>query len=148
MRWATPTEERVRAIAENLRQADRTEVWLSDRLTGREAVWNSWASSDVCRCIETAAGEPVGLTGLTGNRIWMLGTGGLTATRQRRLQLCRDGRGWVEHCLDVAGMAIGNDVYARNKASIRWLKSLGFQVASPRPLGPSSALFCEFWRNP
>lgn len=148
MRWTQPTEERVTYIAQHLRQEDRTEVWLSDRLTGTEAVLESWGSSELCRCIETTSGEPVGLTGLNGNRIWMLGTDGLTATRRRRLQLCKEGRGWVEHCLDAAGMAIGNDVYAKNKASIKWLKSLGFQVASPRPLGPSGALFCEFWRQP
>lgn len=148
MRWATPTEERVQYVAENLRVADRTEVWLSDRITGYEAVLESWAASDLCRCIETEHGLPCALTGLTTNRIWLLATPDLTATKERRVQLCKEGRGWVEHCLLAAGMAIGNDVYAKNKRSIRWLKHLGFQVAKPRPLGPSGALFSEFWREP
>ena len=146
MRWAQSTEERVTYIAQRLREADKTEVWLSHMASPYEAVFDSWASSDVCRCIETDAGEPVGLTGLVGSRIWMLGTDELTATRRRRLQLCNEGRGWVEHCLDVAGMPIGNDVYAKNTASIRWLKHLGFTVADPRPMGHAAALFSEFWR--
>ena len=146
MRWAEPTEERAIYIAQHLRQEDRTEVWLSHRFTGTEAVMESWGQSDVVRCIETSDGEPVGLTGLVRNRIWMLGTPELTATRERRLQLCKEGGGWVEHCLSVAGMAIGNDVYAKNHQSIRWLKHLGFSVATPRPLGHSGELFCEFWR--
>ncbi len=147
MKWAEPVSHRVYEIGRNLREADRKEVWLSHRMTGLDAVLTSWQQSDLCRCIETDAGEPVGITGLVKNRIWMLGTDNLVATRERRLQLCKEGRQWVDHCLSVAGMAIGNDVYAKNTASIRWLKHLGFNVASPRPLGDSAALFCEFWRS-
>jgi len=146
MRWAEATEERVLRVGMNLREEDKTEVWLSHQATPMEAVMDSWAESDICRCIETDDGVPVGLTGLNGSRIWLLGTAELTATKTRRLQLCKEGRGWVEHCLRVAGMAIGNDVYSKNKASIRWLKHLGFSVAQPRPIGHSAALFCEFWR--
>lgn len=147
MKWAFPTEQRIFEIGTNLRKADRDEVWLSHRQEGLDAVIESWRLSSLCRCIVTDEGEPVGVTGLVRNRIWLLGTDNLVATRERRVQLCKEGRGWVEHCLQVAGMAIGNDVYAKNRASIRWLKHLGFSVASPRPLGESAALFCEFWRS-
>ena len=147
MRWAEPTLERALRIARGLRDEDKTEVWLSHRVTPEEAVTQSLSVADLCRCIETADGVPVGLTGLNGNRIWMLGTKELTATRARRLQLCKEGRDWVQHCLSAAGMAIGNDVYSKNTDSIRWLKHLGFQVAKPRPMGYSGALFCEFWRD-
>ena len=146
MRWGKPTEEKVISIARNLREADRIEVWLSHQSDPMEAVVGSWESSDICRCIEMDAGQPVGLTGLNGSRIWMLGTDELTATRRRRLQLCNEGREWVQHCLDVAGMPIGNDVYSKNTESIRWLKHLGFTVADPRPMGHAAALFSEFWR--
>ena len=147
MRWADPTPERARQIACCLREEDKTEVWLSHRMTPLEAVMESLGMASLCRCIETADGVPVGLTGLNGNRIWMLGTPELTATRTRRMHLCKDGRQWVDHCLSVAGMAIGNDVYSKNTDSIRWLKHLGFQVAKPRPMGHSGALFSEFWRD-
>ena len=146
MRWGKPTEEKVLAIGQNLREEDRTEVWLSHQVDGLEAVFDSWELSDICRCIETDDGRPVGITGLVKDRIWMLGTDELTATRRGRLQLCNEGRGWVEHCLEVAGMPIGNDVYSKNTASIRWLKHLGFTVADPRPIGHAGALFSAFWR--
>ena len=148
MRWAEATEDRAIYIASRVRAEDRTEVWLSHRATGPEAVLESWYGSDICRCIETSEGEPVGLTGVCGSRIWLLGTEGLTATRMRRLQLCIEGRKWVDHCLERVGGPIGNDVYASNRQSIRWLKHLGFQVEKPRPIGLSAALFCRFWRNP
>jgi hypothetical protein len=146
MKWAEPTIDRVFHISERLRKSDVEEVWLSHRKTAQEAVMQSWQSSQECRCIVTDAGLPVGITGLVGDRIWLLGTDDLAASKSRRLQLCKEGRGWVKHCLDVAGMPIGNDVYAKNKGSIRWLEVLGFNVSAPRPFGPSAALFCEFWR--
>jgi hypothetical protein len=146
MKWAEATQEAALHIAMNLREEDRTEVWLSHGLTPTEAVMESWSDADLCRCIASMDDEPLALTGLTGNRIWLLGTEKLTATRERRLQLCKEGGEWVETCLNRAGMAIGNDVYAKNTRSIRWLKHLGFSVASPRPMGPSAELFSEFWR--
>lgn len=148
MHWADPTEDRARFIASNLRKEDRHEVQLSHAISGAEAVLTSWASSEICRCIETSNGEPVGLTGVCGDRIWLLGTEGLTATKGRRLQLCAQGRLWVEYCLQQVGAPIGNDAFYGNRASIRWLKHLGFHVEQPRPMGPSSALFCRFWREP
>ena len=146
MKWAQTTEHHAFFIAENLGDEDKKEVWLSHRMSPLEAVMLSYTESDLCRTIVSDDGEPLALTGLVGNRIWLLGTEKLTATRQRRLQLCKEGRGWVETCLEAAGMAIGNDVYAKNTRSVRWLKHLGFNVASPRPLGESGALFSEFWR--
>lgn len=146
MKWAEATEEAALHIALNLREEDKTEVWLSNALTPVEAVMGSWSEGDLVRCIAAADGEPLALTGLTGNRIWLLGTEKLTASRERRLQLCKEGGEWVETCLQRAGMAIGNDVYAKNTLSIRWLKHLGFSVAPPRPMGPSAELFSEFWR--
>lgn len=148
MRWADPTEERAYYIANHLRAEDELEVWLSDRVHGPEAVLESWAGSDLCRAIETEDGIPCGLTGVTGDRIWLLGTADLTATRTRRMQLCIEGREWVQHCLDRVGGPIGNLVYAKNRRSIRWLQRLGFTVEAPRPIGLSAALFCPFWRMP
>jgi len=147
MRWADPTEERAYYVAANIRREDEQEVWLSHRMPGPDAVLESWASSDICRCIETSDGVPVGLTGVVGDRIWLLGTDELTATRSRRLQLCIEGRGWVEHCLEMVGGPIGNDVYASNRRSIRWLEHLGFHVDPPSPIGMSGALFSRFWRE-
>ena len=148
MKWAVPTLNGVIHIGNNLRKEDRMEVLLSDNLPGREAVLRSWMHSDFTRMIVTEEEEPCGLTGVNGDIIWMLGTDKLTATRKGCLQLCREGRGWVEHCLKEVGRPLWNDVYAKNTQSIAWLKSLGFTVEQPRPMGDSAALFCRFWRKP
>ena len=147
MKWGEATEEKAYWVAANLRREDEQEVWLSHRMPGPDAVMESWSHSELCRCIETSEGLPVGLTGVCGDRIWLLGTEELTASKHRRLQLCIEGRRWVEHCLERVGGPIWNDVYARNHRSIRWLKHLGFQVETPRPVGMSAALFCRFWRD-
>ena len=63
MRWAEATEERALMIARDLREDDRQEVWLSHRATPTEAMLESWGQSDLCRCIVTDDGEPVGMTG-------------------------------------------------------------------------------------
>ena len=64
MKWADATEEAALHIAINLREEDRTEVWLSHGATPTEAVMWSWSESDLCRCIASDAGEPLALTGL------------------------------------------------------------------------------------
>jgi len=147
MRWAHPTDDRGCYIASNLRQEDEVEVWLSHRMGAYEAVLTSIADSDVCRCIESDDGEPLGMTGVCGDRIWLLGTSRLTATWENRWQLTICGRQWVDHCLSVVGVPIGNHVYAKNQRSIRWLRHLGFTIEHPEPFGPSGALFCPFWRE-
>lgn len=140
------TEDHALFVAGRLRADDATEVWLSHHVRGPEAVISSWMESDICACIVAEDGTPVGLTGVVGDRIWMLGTEDLTATRERRLHLCTKGRGWVKHCLDTVGMPLGNYVYAKNRRAIRWLRFLGFEVGQPQPYGPSAALFRPFWR--
>lgn len=149
MRWNDEVDQgSVIYIGHHLRKEDRQEVYLSDRVGPREAVLRSWQDCDFCRLIETDDGVPAGLTGVTENKIWMLGTPELTATKKGCLQLVREGRVWVDHCLKEVGGPLWNDVYAKNTQSIAWLKALHFQVGQPRPLGESGALFCIFWRTP
>jgi hypothetical protein len=146
MNLVESTFEAAHYVAHHLRVEDEMEVWLSHHVPGPEAVLSSWAESDLCACIETEDGVPAGVTGVVGDRIWMLGTPELTATKERRLHLCTKGRGWVQHCIDQVGMPLGNYVYAKNRPAIRWLRYLGFEVGVPQPYGPSAALFRPFWR--
>lgn len=148
VKWGEPTVEAVQRIALELRPEDVREVWASHRLTAQEAVIFSWAESRIVRAVETDDGVPVALTGVVGDRIWLLGTRELTATRRRRFQLCREGREWVEYLLKETGVVLRNDVYAKNTASVAWLKRIGFTVEPPRPLGESCELFHHFWRCP
>ena len=146
MRWIEPDVNMATEIGLNLREQDRIEVQLSHGIGGLHAVLGSYRQSRVCMAIEGDDGTPVGMTGVAGDRIWLLGTEGLTATKSHRWQLCLHGREWVEHCLEVVGCPIGNHVYAKNRQAIRWLKHLGFTVEHPEPIGPSLSLFCPFWR--
>lgn len=148
MKWIyAPEASHVLDVADNLRPQDQLEVKLSHGVSPHEAVRTSWANSRICRGIALDDGTPVGLCGVVGHRIWMLGTPQLTATRKGRWQLCVEGRKWVDSCLDEVGGPLFNQVYSKNTESIRWLKVLGFTVDKPRPFGPSSALFCDFWRS-
>lgn len=148
MKLVEPDIEAIYYVANHLRPQDDLEARLGWAMEGAAAVLTSAADSQILTVIEGDEGEPIGVAGCVENRIWMMGTEGLTATKSHRLQLCSLGRRWVNHCLKRLDMPIGNHVYAKNRRSIRWLRHLGFQVESPRPFGPSCALFCPFWRTP
>lgn len=147
MRWIQADEDVAMEIGLNIREQDEIEVRLSHGVSGLEAVLDSYIESDTCMAIEGDNGLPVGITGVCGDRIWLLGTYALTASKNHRRELCLYGREWVDYCLEQTGGPIGNHVYSKNTASIRWLKFLGFTVEHPEPHGPSAALFCPFWRE-
>tara|TARA_R100000781_G_C4081208_1_gene127809 strand:- start:3495 stop:3941 length:447 start_codon:yes stop_codon:yes gene_type:complete len=147
MKWIKATSSIASEVGENLRRQDVNEVLMSHGMTGHQAVMESFKQSSICQAIEGDDGDPVGLTGVVDNRIWLLGTDKLTATKNHRWQLCLYGREWVEHCLESVGKPIGNYVYSENKKSIRWLKHLGFIIYEPEPFGPWDSMFCPFWRS-
>ena len=148
MKWIMdPSASDAMAIADNLRPADATEVMLSHGMNPFLAVKTSFCESSICRGIASDEGDPVGLCGVVGHRIWMLGTPELTATRRGRWQLIVEGRKWVDSCIEEVGGPLFNQVYSKNTESIRWLKMLGFTVDIPKPIGDSGALFCDFWRD-
>jgi hypothetical protein len=155
MRWGIASEDVVDFIAHNLRDQDAFEVWLSDAMGPEEAVTASWKASlrtsryqnRECQAILDDDGVPLGLCGVAGGGlIWFLATDGLFATEANRRQFVRDGKVWVDQCIERYG-ALSNWVFAKNVDSIRWLKSLGFTVYSPAPRGPSCALFSYFERR-
>lgn len=148
MQWIyKPDSQQVLHIADNLRSDDLQELLLSYSCPAHDVVFESWSQSNIVRGMATDDGEPCGLCGVVGQRIWMLGTDRLTETRKGRWQLCVEGRKWVDSCLEELQAPLFNQVYSKNTESIRWLKYLGFTIDTPRPYGPSAALFCDFWRN-
>ncbi len=148
MRWIQATADVCMEVGHNLRKEDEIEVHLSHGMSGLNAVMESYVHSDIIQAIEGDSGNPVGLTGVVGDQIWLLGTEELTATKHHRWQLCVYGREWVDYCLEMVGAPIGNHVYSKNRLSIRWLKHIGFTVEKPVAYGVAGALFCPFRREP
>jgi hypothetical protein len=148
MRWAPPTEDRVAYIAAHLRKQDAYEVFCSDASSPKEAVYGSWKDSPDCRCIDADDGTPVGICGVgPGGAIWLLATDGLLATKGERRQFIRGGRQWVDGLIaDGAGL-LHNFALAKNRTTLRWLRSLGFTIYPPAPYGPCGELFCYFERR-
>ena len=147
MQWAAPDEWRVAHIAIHLRQQDAAEVFYSDAMQPEEAVYDSWKNSPICRCIEGDDGTPVGICGVaSGGVIWLLATEQLLATRSHRLQFIRGAKQWIDGLLDEGLGPLHNRVFAANRDSIRWLKSLGFQFYPAEPYGPCGQLFRYFER--
>lgn len=148
MEWAYASASRVEHVARNVRRQDELEVYLSHGVSGYEAVMESFMDSTICRVILADDYDPVGVTGVCQDRIWLLGTPELVNTKSHRWQLAVHGREWVKYCADVVGKRIGNYAYSENNAALRWLKHLGFTVEDPRPFGLHKEMFCEFWMEP
>lgn len=151
MRWAPPTFERVAVIAANLRRQDAIEVFCSHGMQPAEAVFESWRSSPDCRCIDGDDGRPVGIAGIgQGGRIWLLATDALLATPSHRRQFIRGAKQWVDALLadDDVKRPLHNYALAKNVTTLHWLKSLGFTIDNPVPMGPCAELFVHFerWR--
>ena len=148
MNWALPTEERVLHIACHLRKQDAFEVFCSDGMQPAEAVMTSWQNSPDCRCIEGDSGEPVGLCGIAPRgRVWLLATDGLLATPSHRWQFSRGAKLWVDELIAGGAGPLWNLALASNVITLRWLRSLGFEIGTPEPHGPCGQLFAYFERK-
>lgn len=145
MKWADPTPARVQRIAKMLRAQDRLEVLYSHGLSGEKAVYRSWHQAQICRCIDGDDGRAVGICGVTGSKIWLLGTEELLATASHRQQFLRGGRQWVDGLME-GHQWLENWALWSNKKTLRWLEHLGFTVDTPAPMGRSAQLFAHFWR--
>jgi hypothetical protein len=152
MKWHAADEEMVEHVSRNLRHSDDLECRYAYGVTGQWALLEAWENSEIVNCICADDGEPLGVTGLNGNVIWLLGTDGLTATPQRRAALALGGRRWTDHLLEEQRQVgesplLENWAFAANVESLRWLRSMGFSVAKPAPMGPSCQLFRHVWRE-
>jgi hypothetical protein len=148
MKWAPPDECRVRHVAGHLRRQDAVEVFCSHGMQPAEAVIESWKNSPDCRCIEGDDGEPVGVCGVArGGVIWLLATDGLLATPSHRRQFIKGAKQWVDGLIADGAGPLHNWALAKNTRTLRWLRSLGFCLAAPAPMGPCGELFCYFERR-
>lgn len=147
MRLGTPTSEGVERIARLLRHQDRKEVMYSNGLEAEEAVFQSWRNSQICRCIYADDQTPVGLCGVSENRVWLLATDEMLATPSSRRQFAKASREWVDSLFDERGYeCLHNWALTSNTTTLRWLRWLGFTLDVPEPMGKGCQLFSHFWR--
>lgn len=140
--------EHVEPIAIGLRDADAKEVWLSSRKTPQQAVMESYEMSLYTWTIMTHE-KPIGMFGLAASSLlgdtgipWLLGTDDMLKIRR---QFIRESKEHVDFMLTVFPK-LTNLVHVENKASIRWLKSVGFVLKDAVPAGQFAALFYPFER--
>ena len=136
----------VEAIAADMRPMDAAECWSlgASPLAGLRA---SCAASLAC-WTALEHGGPIAMWGVTAAEMmgrtgcpWMLGAGRLGAHRR---QFLRESRARLAPMLAMFPR-LENHVLAEYRASVRWLRWLGFTLAPPAPLGPRGALWRRFW---
>lgn len=136
-------------IAEHMREADRAEVWATGHRAPIQALERAAKMSSRV-WVGTADGlpgaawgvAPANLLGDTGVP-WLLGTGLIERHAVAFLRGCDDALREMQQGFTV----LRNLVDARNYASIRWLRWLGFTIEAPIPHGPDRLPFHPFWRQ-
>lgn len=132
-------------IAADMRPSDVEEVWASSRFTPEQALMSSWLGSRWTYTVNDEDG-PVAMFGVAPweegvGTPWMLATPRLMGAHRREFI--------VKSRLVVGQMqaeftSLENHVDARNLASIRWLRWLGFTIHPAAPRGPFRLPFHRF----
>jgi hypothetical protein len=154
--------EHIPAIARDMREADRREIWASHRHTPEEALEYALERSDLAwTCLLSAPaagadaspvdGTPTFMWGAArlGSIItlkgspWLLGT---DAIRKVQLEFLRQCPAFVER-MNRRFPRLENFVHAENALSIRWLKWCGFTLEEEAPEVINGEDFFQFWRD-
>ena len=138
--------EHLVTIAENMRQADRNEVWAARAMLPMEALSKSVDNSDCANTVlyenRPAAIVGVGLSEQGKNVIWMLGTKDVDENKKSVLRLSAEYVTNLKQRYDY----LCNYVDARH-SNISWLQWLGFTVMESTPYGPFRMPFHYFYWN-
>lgn len=140
------------AIAESPRPADVAELWASSRSNPLDAMMRGMDRT-VEPFVAIHDGVPVCMFGACGFSIlggmgaaWMIGSAYMDKKSVQK-DLLRLSIPVVEHLQDEFPNLLYNFVDARNTASIRWLRWLGFQFNDPIPYGVDGLPFLPFYRR-
>ena len=141
-----PSPDAVRFIADNMREADRIEVWASNRYTPLEALELSMSRSKKS-VIVYGDGVPLTALGVVSRGFlsdigvpWLLSAEQALKYRKQFLKLSPP---VIEEMLDMYPKLV-NHVHVENRLSIRWLKWLGFTIEDPEPIRTTGELFHRF----
>lgn len=135
-------------LAENMRAGDVREVESFSGSTPEKALRRGLDRSTACLTVLTLDKIPLvmfgvaSLSAITRTGIpWLLGT---DAALQYRREFMREGRRYVDAMLDVYPNLV-NYVHEDNRASIVWLRRLGFTLDEAVPTGVKRELFHKFY---
>lgn len=151
IRFVEAQPDDVEFIASNLRAEDLEELRAAhgDDADPVRILHLSCRLSDRPVVAMTAAGEPLAVFGVVpvsmmdrDGRPWMMATDG--AMRFRR-EIVRGGRYWT-NLWSFRYARLHNHVDARNVATIRWLRHIGYTIGEPVPYGTRGLPFHPFER--
>ena len=138
--------EHIDAVATDMSEADRAEVWAAAHLLPHLALAGSVARSESAftglidgRPAVIAGVGRASLLGATGLP-WMLGTG--LIERHPRAFLLHSRRVVADWRRTFTRLV--NRVDARNRRAVRWLAWLGFRIDPASPYGPEGLSFHPF----
>lgn len=141
--------ESVQYVADNMRQGDAIEVWASHRFTPHEAL-NAGIKDSQYAAVAWIDDEPVAVYGLRVESVtsgigvpWLLAT---ESAMKHKSEFLKQSPSVVRNMLNICPK-LYNYVHVENKASIRWLKWLGFEFDEPIPYGEEGEMFQRFHRE-
>lgn len=136
-------------IAEFMRLSDQQEIEAASGHSPLNALNLSLRYSTLS-WVGLDDGQPIGIGGVgpwhdgSGDGCpWLLGTDRILQHQREFLRISLEYLGYMQ----AAYNNLYNYVDCRNKASIRWLKWLGFQFESPAPRGVAGLPFMRFSRS-
>lgn len=135
----------IEALAPRLRAADRAEIEATLGPCDVREVLHRAAAASAWVEVAFRGADPFALFGVApraagGGSPWFVGTDVASAVP---LAMVRHGRRYVARMLAEFGH-LANHVDARNAASVRWLKRLGFEVFPAEPFGAAGLPFRPF----
>ena len=146
------TAAHAEAIAANVREADRLELWASSRSEPLDVILRGMESTPE-PLTALYDGEPACVFGAWPFSImggmaaaWMVGSRVLERPGAQR-DLLRLSRPVVDYWQAQYPALLYNFVDARNASAIRWLRWLGFQFDDPIPYGVDGLPFLPFYKR-
>lgn len=141
----------IHPISEDLREADRSEVWAARHQSPAQALMEAFARSEFCwvlladgRSVIAGGAAPMEDQPWVGIP-WLLSTPGIELP-EVRFWLARHSIEMVRKLL-ARFYALENYTHAANLLSIQWLKKIGFRVDPPAPYGEEQEMFCRIYAD-
>lgn len=140
------TDDALVYLADNLREADRIELWASGHDDALQVLRDGVKRSTHCS-IACADGVPGAIIGLSPINLisgvaapWMLGTEAIMDNRRALMSYTPD---YIRIMLKAYPHLV-NYVHAPNTKAVRWLRHIGFVLHPAEPYGPYGEPFHRF----